>query len=177
MLANTVAADEQYRLITECRTSGLTDHQWCLEHGIKPGTFYNWVRRLRKAGACDIPDAARSRKGPRQEVVKVEIAAPVSRVPDGTSGMIPKYDPLRAPVMEIVINGAAIRIPNGTDPALLECTLRILGGDAMLGDISAAYELYIVCGYVCPEQSMSDNALSKLAPCDQEVIANCSDAM
>ena len=36
-------ADEQYRLIMECRSSGLSDFQWCNEHGIKPGTFYNWV--------------------------------------------------------------------------------------------------------------------------------------
>ncbi|WP_418700229.1 IS66 family insertion sequence element accessory protein TnpA, partial [Barnesiella intestinihominis] len=28
----------------ECRQSGLTDHQWCVEHDIKPGTFYNWVK-------------------------------------------------------------------------------------------------------------------------------------
>lgn len=41
-------ADEQYRLIMECRSSGLSDFQWCNEHGIKPGTFYNWVKRLRK---------------------------------------------------------------------------------------------------------------------------------
>lgn len=44
MRANAVAADEQYRLIMECRASGLTDYQWCLEHDIKPGTFYNWVK-------------------------------------------------------------------------------------------------------------------------------------
>lgn len=50
MRATRIPADEQYRLIMECRTSGLTDHEWCLQHDIKPGTFYNWVKRLRKAG-------------------------------------------------------------------------------------------------------------------------------
>ena len=43
-----VPADMQYQLIMECRSSGLTDFQWCKEHGIHPGTFYNWVSRLRK---------------------------------------------------------------------------------------------------------------------------------
>ena len=47
-------ADEQYRLIMECRSSGLSDFQWCNEHGIKPGTFYNWVKRLRKKSCYDI---------------------------------------------------------------------------------------------------------------------------
>ena len=44
-------ADEQYQLIMECRNSGLSDYQWCTEHDINPGTFYNWVKRLRKK-AC-----------------------------------------------------------------------------------------------------------------------------
>ena len=43
-----IPAEEQYRLIMECRQSGLTDHQWCVEHDINPGTFYNWVKRLRR---------------------------------------------------------------------------------------------------------------------------------
>ncbi len=48
-------ADEQYQLIMECRSSGLSDYQWCTEHNINPGTFYNWVKRLRKkavTGTC-----------------------------------------------------------------------------------------------------------------------------
>ncbi|MFR5885161.1 MAG: hypothetical protein ACLUFE_04930 [Anaerostipes hadrus] len=30
---------EQYEIMMECRQSGLSDHQWCLEHDINPGTF------------------------------------------------------------------------------------------------------------------------------------------
>ena len=48
-------ADEQYQLIMECRSSGLSDYQWCTEHNINPGTFYNWVKRLRKKACYDIP--------------------------------------------------------------------------------------------------------------------------
>lgn len=47
MRSKKMPAEEQYRLIMECRQSGLTDHQWCVEHDIKPGTFDNWVKRLR----------------------------------------------------------------------------------------------------------------------------------
>lgn len=50
-------ADEQYQLIMECRNSGLSDYQWCTEHDINPGTFYNWVKRLRKKACYDIPPA------------------------------------------------------------------------------------------------------------------------
>ena len=32
MRSKRIPAEEQYRLIMECRQSGLTDHQWCVEH-------------------------------------------------------------------------------------------------------------------------------------------------
>ena len=54
MRSKRIPAKEQYRLIMECRQSGLTDHQWCVEHDIKPGTFYNWVKRLRQKGCVDL---------------------------------------------------------------------------------------------------------------------------
>lgn len=69
-----IPANEQYRLIMECRKSGFTDHQWCVEHDIKPGMFYNWVIRLRQKGCTDfLPARGRSRNAPeKQEVVKVD---------------------------------------------------------------------------------------------------------
>ncbi len=45
-----VRKDEQIKLIMECRQSGLSDYQWCRQRDINPGTFYNWVSRLRKSG-------------------------------------------------------------------------------------------------------------------------------
>ena len=73
MRAPRVNAKEQYRLIMECRRSGLSDQQWCMNHDIKPGTFYNWVKRLRQKGCQDIPAATgRSTGTVSQEVVKIE---------------------------------------------------------------------------------------------------------
>ena len=54
MRVKAVTADGQYRLIMECRASGMTDYQWCMASNIKPGTFYNWVRRLRQSGNMDV---------------------------------------------------------------------------------------------------------------------------
>ena len=69
-------ADEQYQLIMECRSSGLSDYQWCTEHNINPGTFYNWVKRLRKKACYDIPPATgRGDYKPalKPDVVKLEV--------------------------------------------------------------------------------------------------------
>ena len=75
MRAPRVPVEEQYRLIMECRKSGLSDHQWCLNNDINPGTFYNWVKRLRKNGCGDIPEKNQlsTYEQSHQEVVKIEM--------------------------------------------------------------------------------------------------------
>ncbi len=111
------------------RQSGLSDHQWCLEHDINPGTFYNWVRRFRKQ-ACEFPaPAGKDRfQAVHQEVVKMEI------IPDHPSDFFeqPSMEDsveITKPVaaMELQIGKAVLRISNQTDPRLLEQTLKLLG--------------------------------------------------
>jgi transposase-like protein len=130
MLSAKVCAEEQFKLILECRQSGLTDQQWCLNHDIKPATFYNWVKRLRQRGGFEIPaHARRSYKGaPKQEVVRLEFNETPSSVMDIS---VPMYEPSyetqtpALPVMELSIgNKACLRISNGIDPILLAQTLK-----------------------------------------------------
>ena len=75
MRAPRVLVEEQYRLIMECRKSGLSDYQWCLNNDINPGTFYNWVKRLRKNGCGDVPEKNQlsTYEQSHQEVVKIEM--------------------------------------------------------------------------------------------------------
>ena len=111
-----VPVEEQYRLIMECRQSGLSDHQWCLNNDINPGTFYNWVKRLRQNSCCDIPERNQlaDRKVVQQEVVKIEMnaATPIDFACTNT--------------MELMIGNLKLCIPNGTDPVLLAQTIKIL---------------------------------------------------
>ena len=126
MRATRIPADEQYRLIMECRASGFTDHEWCLQNDIKPGAFYNWVRRLLQKGYTEIPDSISGHAPHRQEIVKIELTPPgtnetvISAAQDqGTLSM-------QGRVMELSIAGTVLQIPNGTDPVLLRQTLHIL---------------------------------------------------
>ena len=58
----------------ECRKSGLSDYQWCKQKGINPGTFYNWVSKLRKRGYTFPDSISKSDSKPMvQEVVKVDV--------------------------------------------------------------------------------------------------------
>lgn len=53
----TIRTNEEWlALIKECRSSGLPDKIWCLDHGISTSSFYYNIRRLRKL-ACSIPEA------------------------------------------------------------------------------------------------------------------------
>ena len=122
MRTSRVSADEQYRLIMECRRSGLSDQQWCMDHDIKPGTFYNWVKRLRQKGCQDIPATTGRATGRpvEQEVVRIErnqmLATPL---PDTSLGQLPAS-------MELSIGNLKLKIPNGTDSMLLAQTIKVL---------------------------------------------------
>ena len=69
---STTSNNEQWlELITQCRASGLTDRQWCIQNGIPVSTFYYHIRALRKK-ACEIPVAADTAVQ-KQEVVQIPL--------------------------------------------------------------------------------------------------------
>ena len=76
MRSKRTSPEEQLRLITECRQSGLTDYAWCQQHDIKVSTFYAWIHRLKQSGEIDIPAVIPTvvRKGVEQpDIVKIKI--------------------------------------------------------------------------------------------------------
>lgn len=120
MRTQRVPVEEQYRLIMECRKSGLSDYQWCLNNDINPGTFYNWVKRLRKNGCGDIPEKNQLSvyEQSHQEVLKIEMNS-ISVSTD----MNKNTD---TATMELMIGNMNLRISNETDPLLLAKTIQIL---------------------------------------------------
>ena len=70
--------DKIYELVMQCRQSGLSDKQWCLDNNIAPSTFYYWIRRLQQKACYDLPEAAYRRNdipavAVKQDVVCVNI--------------------------------------------------------------------------------------------------------
>lgn len=131
MRSKRLSPDEQLQLILECRQSGLSDYQWCKLNGINPGTFYNWISGHRKKGTV-IPtmNTAEPSSLP-QEVVKLEVLPkePGTGFRDEQNTCIlANAAPVTHPSIEISIGNAFIRLYNDSDPALIETTLRILGG-------------------------------------------------
>lgn len=135
MRSKRLSNDEQFRLIMECRRSGLPDYQWCQMNDINPATFYNWVSRLRKSG-MSIPVASNQEKKtptPLQEVVKVNLISDSASVPapmqvEQNTCIVTDLATRELPTVEILLGNATIRFFNYTDKSLIETTLRCIGG-------------------------------------------------
>ena len=69
--------EEWFRLINECRRSGLSDSLWCKQQAIPVSSFFCAVRRLREK-AYALPERERSidivsNPLPCQDVVRIDI--------------------------------------------------------------------------------------------------------
>ena len=137
MRAKTIHKQEQYKLIMECRTSGLTDYQWCQEKGIRPGTFYNWIARFRKNGYPEFPNSL-SRKSPhkavKHEVVKLELdntdnSCVISKGIDQNACITKSTNISDEATIEILTSCASIRFSNNVNPQLLELVMGFVGGN------------------------------------------------
>ena len=117
------------KLIKECRSSGLTDKDWCDTHNISPSSFYYHLRRLRQK-ACEIPGAMSSSKiSLRQEVVPVEIRDEESPMPAVTTDPVPQISgPLTRAAICIRFRNVEIEILNGADSDVIRDTLSAVGG-------------------------------------------------
>ena len=133
MNPNGVSKPEQIKLIMECRQSGLSDYQWCRKQGINPGTFYNWVSKLRKAGYT-VPEPAGKVSGApvMQEVVKLAMAEggiSMPAMPEQNTSLS-ALSGVPCVAAEIECRNIRVRIFNGADAAVVQNTLKCIGGMA-----------------------------------------------
>ena len=123
--------DEIYKIVMDCRTSGLSDFQWCKANGINPSSLYRWVEKLKSTGR-DIPDKVKGSvvKNLPQEVVKLEVSPTNSQHTIATERNTPistTYANSSVPVMEITVGELTTRFTNDVNPELLKVTLLCLG--------------------------------------------------
>ena len=118
--------DELFEAIQRCRTSGMTDKDWCVANGISQTALYRYIRKLKKK-SYEIPNHPKFKK---QEVVPVQIIPDeqeslTSTVPN--QDMIPRHD-VSAHQSGIHISCGSFRvdIDNNADPNTLQDTLMIL---------------------------------------------------
>ncbi len=119
--------EDWYRLIMDCRKSGLSDAQFCRANGIPNSTFCTAIKRLRKksfaipeAGDVDIHDLTL----PRQDVVKVDIVPDIQPPQELIPKVAPHID--NSHMIEIKLGDVHISLCNGADPDLVARTLSAL---------------------------------------------------
>lgn len=125
-----VRKDEQIKLIMECRQSGLSDYQWCRQQDINPGTFYNWVSKLRKRGYT-FPDSQSKSVGTPavQKVVKLDVVDQEVASPIIEQNACPLPLSRNTDVAaELIIGNVTLRLFNGADQQLIQSTMQYLGG-------------------------------------------------
>ncbi len=133
-MSKSIYSEEQrYQMIMECRSSGLTDYQWCKNHDIRPGTFYSWVSHLRKKGyaikerSYEMPNCSSQ----KQEVVKLQpeqMVAPIVGSDMTELYQTSDHDRRNDSTMEFEFPGFKLLVTNDVNPNLFELTLRCLGG-------------------------------------------------
>ena len=125
--------EEWFRIINECRRSGLSDSQWCKQHDIRESTFFCAVSRLRKK-AYAIPDCDRSidvlsESLPKQDVVRIDIEPePLQLSKPESMQVMPATYLDNSHTIEIDVHGINIRVFNSVDRELLKTVLSALGG-------------------------------------------------
>ena len=162
MKAKRVSREEQLKLIMECRSSGLSDYQWCEAHGIHAGTFYNWVSKLRKAGVT-IPNSESRHLGTpvHQEVVKVDLVlepAPTTTLMEQNTRTLAKPDTDASVAMEIMMGNSTIRFFNNTMAKTYNLNL---------------YDYLKFLFEHRPNKDMSDKEFETLAPWNEHVQELC----
>ncbi len=125
-------AEEQYQLILECRKSGMTDCDWCMEKGINPATFYTWITRLKKRGGFPVPPASkRPVSCPSHDIVRVDVLpeGTMHKLTDDKNSFIPNQE-VQTPgsLIEIEAQGITFRFSGAVDASLYEKTLLMIGG-------------------------------------------------
>ena len=125
--------EEWFRIINECRRSGLSDSQWCKQHDIRESTFFCAVSRLRKK-AYAIPNRDKSidilpDSLPKQDVIRIDIEPePLQLSKPEPMQVMPATYLDNSHTIEIDVHGINIRVFNSVDRELLKTVLSALGG-------------------------------------------------
>ncbi|MDD6655887.1 MAG: IS66 family insertion sequence element accessory protein TnpB [Lachnospiraceae bacterium] len=125
--------EEWFRIINECRRSGLSNSQWCKQHDVRESTFFCAVIRLSKK-AYAIPNRDKSidilsAYLPKQDVVRIDIKPePMQLSKTKPMQVMPATYLDNSHTIEIDVHGINIRVFNSIDRELLKIVLSALGG-------------------------------------------------
>ena len=109
--------EEWNQLVMECRQSGLSDRQWCLQNDIPHTTLYYHIRRMRNDACESVPLASTIKAPVVQDVVEITFQDEPVVKPS-----VVEMD-MCAPAIVMDMNGLSIQIYNTASKATVANTL------------------------------------------------------
>lgn len=133
--------DQWISALQECRSSGMSDKDWCAKQGIHPSTLYKAIKRLQRK-ACDIPAHEPRTVSIVQEVVEVASAdengvlkpisqietAPIQRQEQSVSAAINSLDDssFETSIRISMPSGIRVEVSNNANAATIRSILGAL---------------------------------------------------
>jgi hypothetical protein len=114
----------------ECRSSGLTDKEWCEGKGIPQSTFYAWLKQVKQVDAEILSAHKKSTfKNTAPEIIRVDLPNNLQNfnLDDTILEKSKTSDQSYAPIL-VEIEGIKIHVSNNADPFLLAQTLKMIRG-------------------------------------------------
>lgn len=118
--------DKIYDLVMQCRKSGLSDKQCCINNDIAPSTFYWWIKKFRQQACYEIPEHSFKFKTniitEKQDVVCVNVLPDVS---ENITSLTETNDTQAAPIM-FKYKNASITLQDNFNEHTLKRLLTVL---------------------------------------------------
>jgi transposase-like protein len=111
-------------LIQECRTSGMSDKDWCEKHHIQRSSFYYRIRKFRD-NACIIPETLLPVVHEKQEVIQLQISDSNS-ISANTSAMNSSLELSNDTVIRLTVHDIRIEITNAATGETIANTITAL---------------------------------------------------
>ena len=124
---------EKLDLIMQCRSSGLSDAQWCKNNNLPASTMYTWIKKFRKNGYPNIDNICNRTNEIQpviQDVVKINVIHDDEYDEDrqqNTPILVNDTESTRA-ALEIRTGNTVISVNNNIEPGLFKILLSELGG-------------------------------------------------
>lgn len=119
--------EEWYRIIMDCRKSGMSDTQYCSTNDIAQSSLWSAIKRLRKKSFA-IPEVSdvdlHEPTLPKQDVFKVDIIPDIQPPQELTPVVTPHLD--NSYMIEIKLGDIQISLCNGAESGLVAGTLSAL---------------------------------------------------
>ena len=115
---------EWLELIQECRTSGMSDKDWCDQHHIQRSSLYYHIRRLRDR-ACAIPEASLPMVHGKQEVIQLQFSDSDS-FPVPPTVLSNSLDTSNDTAIRLTVHGIRIEITNAAAGETITNTITAL---------------------------------------------------